>query len=312
MTKKILSTLIFVLLVSSFVYAQENLVIPYILRAPEPITVDGVLDEWDFAFPLDHNPHTVPENGRFKAENPAWYIDDPYDCSGTLYMMYDDNYFYFAASVRDDFPGHFSDATWAADAIEFYMGNWDVGDALHSEDMGGQQNDGNTGNYSLQFGIVFSASLDSVRINCYGGYESELRSDETKAVYKLWYDEDGYNIEGQIFLDDVISPTTGNFFEFVPGTRIPMTWSLYDIDESESSADFQGFAYTPSGYAGWQGPGPGWQVCDVLETPRGFAWDESADFDFVAPYIKRVHKPVVIDGELDEWNFCFPLSQYGS
>ncbi len=307
--KKFLLFFVFALCLSSLAVAQENVVVPYILKAPAPITVDGVLDEWDFAFPVDHNPNTVPINGRFRSENPGWYIDDPIDCSGTLYMMYDEDHFYFAANVRDDYPGHFSDASWAADGIEFYIANWDVGDALVPEDAGGMLNDPATGQYALQLGITFDVSEDQILINSYGGFTGLLdQTDDTKAVYKLWDNEEGYVIEGQIFLPDVYSEETGNLFEFVGGTRIPMTWSLYDIDDSESSADFQGHAFTPAGYAAYAGPGPGWQVCDVMETPRGAAWDQAGTFDFVHPYIKRAVEPVRVDGDLEEWNFCFPAA----
>ncbi len=310
--KHVVVTILAVLCLSTLIMGQENVVVPYILKAPAPITVDGVLDEWDFAFPLDHNQWTVPADGRFRSENPGWFIDDPYDCSGTLYMMYDQDHFYFAASVRDDAPGHYSDAAWAADAIEFYIANWDVGDALVPEDAGGMLNDEATGQYALQIACKFNHATGEIQIDSYGGFTATLeQTDDTKAVYKLWPNEDGYIIEGQVYLPDVYSDETGNLFEFTGGTRIPATWSLYDIDESESSADFQGFAYTPSGYAGWQGPGPGWQVCDVIETPRGQEWDVAGTFDFVHPYIKRAVNPITVDGDLEEWNFVFPAAHDG-
>ena len=55
MTRKIILTILAGILVTGFLHAQysaENVAVPYILRAPEPITVDGNLDEWGFAFPL--------------------------------------------------------------------------------------------------------------------------------------------------------------------------------------------------------------------------------------------------------------------
>ena len=261
MTKKITIAILGVLCIAGLAFAQDNLVVPYILKAQEPITVDGELDEWNFAFPLDHNDNTIPIDSR--ARTAGWMEEDPFDCSGTLYMMYDEDYFYFAASIRDDYPGNFSDQSWAADAIEFYLGNWDIGDALHPEATGGMPNDAGTGDYALQFGITFDVDLDSIAINSYGGYTSLLGSEETVAVYKLWENEDGYNIEGKILLEDVVSPETGNELYFVPGDRIPFTWSIYDIDDSKLSADFRGLTYTPTGYAAYEGPGPGWQYADV-------------------------------------------------
>ena len=312
MSKKIIFTLIIGVIIAGFAVAQENVVVPYILKAPAPITVDGELDEWAFAFPLDHNAKSIPDSGRFKAENPGWVPMDPEDCSGTLYMMYDEEYFYFAGYVMDDEPGHFSDAIWAADAIEFYLANYDVGEALFPQDAGGWPNDPDNGQYAVQITIAFDESLDSLFIQEWYGVGGLIMSENTKATYMIWDEGNGYTIEGQVYLPDLDSPTTGNIFEFTPGTRIPASWSLYDMDETESSADFQGFAYTPKGYAGWMGVGPGWQVADVLETPRGFEWNDMATFDFVHPYIKKAYRPVEIDGVLDEWNFCFPADHWRS
>ncbi|MCB0283886.1 MAG: T9SS type A sorting domain-containing protein [Calditrichae bacterium] len=311
--KRLLLLLFPVFLFSGILLAQnENIVVPYILKAPGEVVVDGYLDEWAFAFPLDHSQKSMPDSGRFNAENPGWYIADPYDCSGTIYMMYDDDYLYFAADVRDDEPGHFSDVSWAADAVEIYWGNWDVGDAIipppHDP---GMPDDAVTGDYALQITISFDASLDTTSLMVWA-FGTTFNEDPNAVSYRIWDLGDGYTLEGRLSLAALESPTTGNTMSFTPGTRIPMTWSLYDIDETESSADFQGFAYTPKGYAGWMGAGPGWQVCDVLETPRGMAWNDNADFDFVHPYIKRAVKPVEVDGMLDEWSYAFHADHWRS
>jgi hypothetical protein len=57
-------------------------------------------------------------------------------------------------------------------------------------------------------------------------------------------------------------------------------WSLYDIDESESSADFKGYAYTKAGFPGWQGVSPGWQYADVKDV----------DFIDYGDYLVGVHE----------------------
>ena len=48
--------------------------------------------------------------------------------------------------------------------------------------------------------------------------------------------------------------------EFTPGMRIPMTWSLYDVEDDKTSAGWDGLVYTLKGFAAWQGAGPGWQL----------------------------------------------------
>jgi hypothetical protein len=138
-----------------------------------------------------------------------------------------------------------------------------MGNELHPEDKGGMVDDAASGDYALQFGITFDVDLDSIIINSYGGLTGELKSDQTFAVYKIWDNFEGYNIEGKIMLSEAVSPVTGNELYFVSGDRLPFTWSLYDIDESRLSADFRGLTYTPAGYAAYTGPGPGWQFADV-------------------------------------------------
>lgn len=302
-------TLLFGLLFSGLLLADENMVVPYMLKAPEPITVDGFLDEWAFAFPLDHSVYTIPDSGRFKAEAPQW-VPDPEDCSGTIYLMYDEEHIYFAAHVRDDEPGHFSESEWATDGIEIYMCNWDIGDKLVIETPEVRNNPDN-GDYDLQVTIGLDESLDSTYVWVWGEFNKIIQTEGTFADFTIWDDGTGYDLEGQIYLPDLTSPSTGNTMHFTPGTRVAMTWSLYDMDETENSADFQGMAYTPKGYAGWMGPGPGYQCIDVLETPRGDAWNNGADFDFASPYMKRAPE-MSIDGNLDEWGFCFPLDHWCS
>jgi hypothetical protein len=147
-----------------------------------------------------------------------------------------------------------------------------------------------TGKYSFQLNIKFSADLDSVEVNGYGGPggtagDGVIEGLNTK--YRLT--DDGYILEGTIPLAKLTSLKTGNTFTFPADGRIPATWSLYDIDETELSADFRGYAYTKEGFAGWMGVGPGWQVMDVLPTARGTdTWNNECQFDFVAPYIKKV------------------------
>ena len=302
--------LLSLLLLFGTLSAQDpNVVVPYLLKAPAPIVVDGYLDEWSFAFPLKLNPTGMRD--WMRAVQDGWVVEDEDNCSGILYAMYDENYFYFAAEVTDDAPGHFSDAEWAADAIEFYFANWDVGpDALIGGPGPAAMVDDDDGNYSIQLNIQFDVSEDQTKVYAYPAEspQSPVESGETEVQYRVYDDEDGYILEGKIFLEDLVSMKTGNEISFTGGTRIPFTVSLYDIDESESSGDFKGLTYTPAGFPAYEGPGPGWQVCDVLETARGDAWAEGGVFDFVSPYIKKTANPPVIDGYLDDWQFAFPVS----
>lgn len=296
--------LLSVLLLAGTLPAQNpNVVVPYLLKAPAPVSVDCELDEWSFAFPMKLHPLGMRDYMR--AVDEGWVVEDPDNCNGTLYAMYDDNYFYFAAVVTDDAPGHFSEAEWAADAIEFYFGNWDVGDALIGAPEVAGWIDDDEGNYCLQINVQFDESEDIIKIIGYNGPQSAIESSDTEAKYLVT--DTGYILEGKIFLEDLVSVNSGNEMSFTGGTRIPWAVSLYDVDETESSGDFKGLTYTPAGFPGWQGVSPGWQVCDVMETARGDAWADGGEFDFVPPYIKKTADKPIIDGFLDDWFFAFPV-----
>ncbi|MBO8150968.1 MAG: T9SS type A sorting domain-containing protein [Candidatus Marinimicrobia bacterium] len=250
------------------VYDPENFVIPYIMKAPEEITVDGDLSEWGFAFPIVFNTASVPDSSRCH----AWFPADNEDLSGVLYMMYDDEYFYFAANVRDDAPAHLSDAAWAADAIEFYLSDVDIGDALHGDHEGFLNTaDAMELQFTITFGRSSSGNPDSITViewyalgrnPWFSGTDGEAVSGANHVKFVLWEDEDGYTVEGKICLDS-LKNSAGRKFSFTPGTRIAATWSLFDIDETESSADFHGYQYTCVPGAPWQGP-LYWQYADVL------------------------------------------------
>jgi hypothetical protein len=294
------------------VVQTQNVVVPYMLKAQAPIKVDGVLDEWSFSFPVEFNFAVMRPWMRFGTSQPLPADDE--DCSGVIYQMYDDDNFYFAAKVKDDAPGHLSDASWASDCIEYYFANWEVpADAIFPPgETSAWVDDAATGQYSFQLNIALSVSQDSVLVTGYYGPGGAPGGDgsgavECQAAYKLT--DDGYILEGTIPLDALTSKKTGNAFAFPAGKRIPAAWSLYDIDETEMSADFKGYAYTKEGFAGWMGPGPGFQVIDVLPTARGTdTWNNECQFDFVAPYIKKVGpRSVQVDCDLSDWNFCFPV-----
>jgi hypothetical protein len=255
---------------------QFDFVAPYIKKAGYPsVTIDGVLDDWNFCFPVDFN-QDVMEPG-MRAVVDGWVQTDDENCSGTLYQMYDDDNFYFAANVIDDAPGHFSDAAWAADAIEYYMANWDIGDEIvPATEVVGWVDDAGTAGYSFQLNISFDASQDTVVTSAYYGPASPIEIAETQ--YALT--DNGYILEGRIPISALISTATGNTWDFQMGARYPFMWSLYDIDESESSADFKGYAYTKAGFPGWQGVSPGWQYADVKDV----------DFIDYGDYLVGVHE----------------------
>lgn len=316
---RIFTSVLILLVFCGVAYGQQvvnasDISVPYMMKAPAPITVDGNLDEWAWAYPITHSSTSIPDTSRFRVDLAGNLPVDDADMSGTIYMMYDDFALYFAAEVRDDNPGYTSDTQWASDAIEIYMTNWDVGDLIAPIDETGWLDD-SLGNYGLQFNCSFNLAKDSTAIFAYGAFNQVIETPNTFMTYQVWPNGDGYTLEGQIDWIDVESPNTGNSLQPQPGARVPVTWSMYDIDpgdEVDGGANFDGWAYTPLGYAGWMGPGPGFQTMDVLDTPRGFEWEDNARFDFVTPFVKQVapNRPITVDGDLSEWNFAFPTDHW--
>ncbi len=247
---------------------------PYVKEArwQVPPVIDGDLKEWNHVWPIDFNHQSIPDSSRAW----GWIPASDAACSGRLYMMYDDTYFYFAAHVNDLTPGHFSDAGWAADAIEYYFANWDLGpDAMHG-DLSTHMDDATTGQYSLQLNISFSARLDSMVVNKYGIDNVVIPWNRNDVKYMIWEAGDGYDMEGRIAWADIASPTTGNSAKFIPGRRVACTWSLFGMDDSESSANFCGYQYATPLAPPWMGP-LGWgyvdvksqAYCEIVQEPVG-------------------------------------------
>src|SRR5512135_1654266 len=153
MVQKALVLALAVCLVVGWGFAQQNLVIPYVYKTTKPVTIDTDLKEWNFCFPIDFNRESISDSSRPWID--GWIPGTDTVCSGRLYMMYDDNYFYFAADVRDESPGHFSDAGWAATAVEYYISNRDLGpNALAGDHLSMLDS---TYAYDYQLNISFSA-----------------------------------------------------------------------------------------------------------------------------------------------------------
>jgi hypothetical protein len=243
-------------------YAQQNLAVPYVFKTAKPVTIDTDLKEWNFCFPVDFSRESIPDSSRPWID--GWIPATDTVCSGRLYMMYDDNYFYFAANVRDETPGHFSDAGWAATTIEFYMSNQDVGPSALSGDHLSLFD--STYAYDVQFDVSFSARLDSMIIWAYNNGQSGNRQlvwNRNDIKYRLWDAGDGYVIEGRVPWDSLKS-VRGYSAKFVPGTRIAFTWSVYHMDQTELQGAFRGYAYSKTGFPAWAGPA-NWNVVRVAD-----------------------------------------------
>ncbi|MBN1478748.1 T9SS type A sorting domain-containing protein [candidate division KSB1 bacterium] len=277
--------------------AAEDFFLPFMQKATAPINVDGVLDEWNFCFPIDVREITIPENSRAY----DWFPDGDEDVSGTVMLMWDEDNLYVAGNIRDDVPGVLPQPPgWSGDVIEIYLGNYDVGyEPWDPTSDGTVMHDDPSGKFAVQFAFFYDADYDSVRIFQHSHGGGVLNSENTKGAGKVWPNSEGYMIEAQLAWDDVIS-ANGNTFDPQAGDVIPFTLSLYDRDDWEAD-DFQGLAYSERSFPAYQGPGKGWQTIEV-KGARETAWYKDS-----FPYFKMSNGPVTVDGDLSEWNFCFPI-----
>ena len=299
--KDAVATIFVIVLLLTGAVMAEDFFLPFMQKAAADVNIDGYLDDWNFCFPIDINMTTLPENSRFITDSPEWVPDGDDDISGTLMLMWDENYLYVAGNIRDDVPGVLPQpAGWNADAIEIYLGNYDVGMVPWDPNGTGSVPDEPDGKMACQVAIYFDLLEDSTRIYQYTPVGQEISKENSMCAARAWPAEDGYVIEAAIAWDDIQS-NNGNTFDFVGGEIVPFTFSLYDRDDWDAD-DFQGYAYHQAATPAWQGPGKGWQTIEVKgerETP----WYKDA-----SPYFKMSNGPVTIDGDLSEWNFCFPIN----
>lgn len=101
-----------------------------ITKADEMPTIDGIMEagEWQtFSGPFKMNSSEYAEKLKgWKGVN---------DLSGDIYLMYDENYLYFAAKIKDDIHCGYDaqNRIWAMDSIQFAVTDARVGDAKITE-----------------------------------------------------------------------------------------------------------------------------------------------------------------------------------
>lgn len=83
-----------------------------------PAKIDGKLSDWQLNY---ITPAVLDADEQIHSGNATW--DDPEDCSGTFYLMWDDKNIYIAAVVKDDdLSNNKAGANiWNADCIEVFF-----------------------------------------------------------------------------------------------------------------------------------------------------------------------------------------------
>ncbi|MBN2411696.1 T9SS type A sorting domain-containing protein [candidate division KSB1 bacterium] len=297
MFKRILIIFSALIIIQSVLFAQHDYFLPFMHKAAETITVDTDLDEWNFCFPINLNQSSIPAGSRAH----AWLPVDNDDCSGWIKMMWDENYLYFAADIRDDVPGVMTGGTdyWRQDGIEIYLANYSVGNVPWQAGAATGYPDKDDGKYAVQLACYYDAQADTFDIYQWNPVQRSIKSESTILKGYIWDNEDGYTLEGKILWDDFKSDK-GNVFALHGGEVLPCTWSLFDVDETAGN-DFQGYQFSEDTYPPSAGPGRNWQVIEVKKE-RDYPF-----YEYSSPYIKRANGEITLDASLYEWNFVFPV-----
>lgn len=121
-------TLFAVFFAISFANAQEEhpktgeLLIIECGKITNPVRVDAKLDEWQFAVPVVVD----VEEQLYDVFKGDW--TGPDDCSGTVYMMYDDKYIYVAGEFKDEklIAGQTDGNIWQDECLEIFFDPEDI------------------------------------------------------------------------------------------------------------------------------------------------------------------------------------------
>jgi hypothetical protein len=279
MLKKALVFSFLLIFVMGIAYSQP--VIPKLLYAPTTPVIDGILNEWNFIPSLDFNANTVDHEITSFTSNE--------DGSGRFMWMWDDDYLYIALDVTDDEPG-INNGDWRWDGAEIAMCEFDIGDALHGEHHDWEVWDG-PDSLETKITIYYDATTDTWSVTD----RRLLGGDEIPDVLiGAVITETGYVGEFAIPWFEM----SNGIMDFFPeeGTRFTFDVMITDADSDSSQT---GLIYHAGGI-NW--PTDLWMPCDVVGR-------DTADVASSYPYLKKVMggKEPVIDGNLDDWAFDFPI-----
>jgi len=204
------------------------------LNVPSNFVADGFLDEW---YDSGIKPFVIkPETDNVAAGS----MTDSTDLKATVYVAIDDNFLYMAADVVDDVFFHSeSNNWWCNDALDFFIGLYNLQGGLHQS-----YNSTNEPDHKMQ--MRANGFTDEIT----SGYTLENGSEN---YYFEGFDPD-YVFEVKISLDSLVSDADEKRFHPVNGMKIP--FDLYFHDNDLGSADHESaIAWSPNNTDhAWQTP----------------------------------------------------------
>ncbi|MFC1585671.1 sugar-binding protein [Fibrobacterota bacterium] len=271
---------------------------PYFMKAPMPVTADGVLDEWYFVHAIDFKTGAV--NDYYRPVVEGWLPASDTDCSGKFRWMWDETNLYISVEVTDDVPAVVNTITRRDETLEVYDGIEVYFSTARLE-------------FEATHGFAHDRSDNSIILDGKLRIYYDLANDRW-SIRELWYLNDslentsqgvvvdslGYTLEVVIPWASLESPN-GNNINPVPGEVFSFGLSLYDTDVLGPSGvpDFDGYQLSVNPLdASFQE----YWACEIIDR-------DSMAIEQSRPYCKKVlpGREPVIDGNLDDWYFAFPV-----
>lgn len=195
---------------------------------------------------------------------PDWTSEST-DMNFSTTMVIDDDYLYISAEVTDDDLRQPPGQAWEGDALEFFVGFYNVNllKAYHPYKSVGQAG---TGDWRISFTAWGTVQLS-------GTTETTIPGVETTVFQK--FTGDGYIIEARLALDSLAGPEG---LQVIDGAMLPLSIDGNDMDPSfgDASRSLQVyFGGSGATHEGWMRPST-WGMLEVLGGPVGVAENTDA------------------------------------
>lgn len=193
-------------------------------KTTSPVVIDGKLGEWQKAIPTAVD----VEEQLYDVFSGDWADAD--DCSGIVYMMYDDEYIYMAGEFKDEelIAGATAGTIWQNECVEIFFDPTDTEmDAAASSTV------------HYQFGFAPSGPDDEPQVwnwcNPDGGKAQQDCSSYVQVASVISDPYTGYTLEGSIKIDELDDLQDIIEVGLVIGFHI----AIDDADENAATRDLQ-------------------------------------------------------------------------
>ncbi|MDZ7721851.1 MAG: FlgD immunoglobulin-like domain containing protein [candidate division KSB1 bacterium] len=243
----------------------------YVADFASSFSLDGLATEFE-----PYNEYQlVPENAGGDSSQVAGWDHESTDLMWHTTFVVDDDYLYISANVTDDDlnaegnePLYEGTQPWMGDALEFYIGYYDVTtlDDYHGYNTVDAEG---TGDWRIAF-TAWGTSGTATSI------DQSFPGVETTVFQK--FTGDGYIIETRIFLDSL---ALNHELIIKDGTKMPMQINCNDLDpaEGDEGRTLQANWGGSSGHEGWKRPGA-WGFLEVIGGPAAVNDANSAPNEF--------------------------------